>query len=377
MSRRANGSGTLYRRGGWYYGQLKVGDGVMRKALGTRDKREAGKRLDKLALGYDLSDEERLAALAVRLKPKTGRRSFDEAWTAYADAPENAAQSDLARANNRTMWDGFMRWLHGWDKPRSRCNCKGAYPGADCLDDVSERIASEFVAWMKANRSPETANKYIRVMKRIWTFNRAEENPWASFRRFKVEGIQKRALTEEEVDILIEKAEGEMKTLFTIGADTGMRMGDCQHFKWEMVCGDRIMRRTSKTSRLAGVPMTPRLKEALNGGRLKGYVMPTLAELPEWKISEMVQDHFVVCGFEEPTSIDGYKRKMGEVGFHSLRATFITRLGAAGVPLAVVREMVGHVSEEMSQRYFRINDAMAEKAIAALTQSHKARRRAR
>lgn len=41
MARRANGSGTLYRRNGWYYGQLKVGDGVMRKALDTRDKREA------------------------------------------------------------------------------------------------------------------------------------------------------------------------------------------------------------------------------------------------------------------------------------------------------------------------------------------------
>ena len=53
-------------------------------------------------------------------------------------------------------------------------------------------------------------------------------------------------------------------------------------------------------------------------------------------------------------------------GFHSLRSTFITRLGEAGVPLAVVREMVGHVSEDMSQRYFRADDSMAAKAIAAL-----------
>ena len=41
-------------------------------------------------------------------------------------------------------------------------------------------------------------------------------------------------------------------------------------------------------------------------------------------------------------------------------------LGSAGVPLAVVREMVGHVSEEMSQRYFRADDEMAKKAIEAL-----------
>lgn len=366
MARRANGSGTLYRRNGWYYGQLKVGDGVMRKALDTRDKREAMKRLDVLAKGYDLGDEERLAALAVHLKPKTGRRSFDEAWLEYCRAPENVAQSDLAKSNNKTMWDGFMRWLHGQDLPRSRLNCKGAYPAADCLDDVSEKVAGEFVAWVKANRSPETANKYVRVLKRIWTFNRADANPWSAFRKFKVECVQRRALSRDEVEFLIAKAEGEMRTLFVLGAYTGMRLGDCQRFRWEMVCGDRIMVRTSKTKRLAAIPMHPTLKAELGVQKKSGYVMPEIAGWPEWKISAAVQSHFAACGFEQPQKRAGYKRSMGVVGFHSLRSTFITRLGAAGVPLAVVREMVGHVSEEMSQRYFRADDLMAAKAIAAL-----------
>lgn len=366
MARRAKGSGTLYRRNGWYYAQLKVGGEVMRRALDTRDKREASKRLDILAKGFDLRDEERLAALAVRLKPKSARRTFEEAWEVYQKAPENVAQPDQARRNNETMWRGFLRFLHGHDKPRSRCNCEAAYPSAYLLDDITENVASDFVGWLKTNRSPETANKYVRVLKRVWTLNRVDENPWNGFRKLKVDAVQRRALSRDEVDFLISKAEGEMRTLFTLGAYTGMRLGDCQRFRWEMVCRDRLMVRTSKTKRLAAIPIHPVLAAALGPAKAKGYLMPELAAWPEWKISEAVQKHFADCGFEKPVKREGYKRSMGEIGFHSLRSTFITRLGEAGVPLAVVREMVGHVSEEMSQRYFRANDDMAARAIAAL-----------
>lgn len=366
MAKRPNGMGTMFKRNGWYYAKLFVNGSFMRKALDTRDRDEARSRLNKLAKGYDLSDEERLAALAVHLRPKTVRRSFDEAWEAYVRAPENVAQSDRAKADNKTLWDGFMRWLLGQDKPRSRLNRKGAYPNADKLADISEKIAAEFVAWLKENRSPETANRFVRVLRRIWQFNRAEPNPWASFRKLKTDSVQRRALSKEEVDFLIAKAEGELKTLFTVGAYTGMRLGDCQRLRWEMVCGDRLMVRTSKTKRLAGIPLHPALAKALGKPKKSGYVMPGIAEWPEWKMSDAVQSHFAACGFEKPQKRAGYGRAMGTVGFHSLRSTFITRLGAAGVPLAVVREMVGHVSEEMSQRYFRADDAMAKRAIAAL-----------
>ena len=263
MARRANGTGTLYRRNGWYYGQLKVGGGIMRKALDTRDKREAIKRLDVLAKGFDLGDEERLAALAVHLKPKTGRHSFGEAWIAYLRAPENLAQPETARVNNKTMWNGFMRWLHGQDIPRSRLNCKAAYPGTDCLDDISEKIAGEFVEWVKKNRSPETANKYVRVLKRVWNLNKASENPWASFRKFKVKSIQRRAFSKDEVDKIIDAADGELKVLFTIGAYTGMRMGDCQRLRYESIDESAGVIRTGKTGRIIRIPIHPVLKKAL------------------------------------------------------------------------------------------------------------------
>lgn len=367
MARRANKSGTLYRRNGWYYGQQKVGGDIVRRALGTRDRRVAEGLLNSWARGYDLSEKERLAALVVHLRPQNGRRSFDEAWEEYVRCPENAAMSTIARENNQTIWEGFLRWLHGQNIPRSRLNCTGAYPNTVCLDDISERIASDFVSWLKYNRSPETANKYVRVLRRVWRLNRVDENPWARFPKIPSFAVQRRALSKVEVDFLINKAEGEMKTLFTIGAYTGMRLGDCQRLRWEAVCGDSLMVRTSKTKRLAGIPIHPTLAAALGKPKRSGFVLPGIAEWPEWKLSGEIQAHFAACGFERPEKRIGYKRAMSTVGFHSLRSTFITRLGAAGVPLAIVREMVGHVSEEMSQRYFRADEAMAKKAIDALT----------
>lgn len=366
MPRRANRSGTLYRRNGWYYGQQRIGGDVVRMTLNTRDRRQAEARLNAWVRGFDLTDEERLSALMVHLKPKNGRRTFEEAFECYLNAPENVAMSDVAKANNRTMWVDFLRWLHGQNKPRSRLNCPAAYPKAICLDDITERVASDYVSWLKANRSPETTNKRVCVLRRVWKLNRVDDNPWAGFRKIPVYSIQRRALSKVEVDFLIAKAEGEFKTLFTIGAYTGMRLGDCQKLRWESVCGKQLMVRTSKTKRLAGIPIHPELAKALGKPQKTGFVLPELASWPEWRLSEAVQAHFAACGFEQPTKRPGYKRAMGTVGFHSLRSTFITRLGAAGVPLAVVREMVGHVSEEMSQRYFRADEAMAKKAIDAL-----------
>ena len=197
----------------------------------------------------------------------------------------------------------------------------------------------------------------------------AKSNPWDGFPLRADDSHSRRELTIEELARIVEMAnrEGvEWRTLFGIAMYTGMRLGDCQRLRWENVCGDRLMVRTSKTKRLAGIPIHPALAAALGKPKKSGFVLPEMARWPEWKASDAVQRHFAACGFEKPQKRVGYKRSMGTVGFHSLRSTFITRLGEAGVPLAVVREMVGHVSEDMSQRYFRADDSMAAKAIAAL-----------
>ena len=366
MSRRANGKGTLYRRNGWYHAQMKLAGKMTRMTLHTRDRAEAVKRLNALTLGSELSDDERLAALAVHLRPKGSRRDFDEAFKEYARSPENVSQSDGAKSEDEGVWRCFLRWLRGQHKPESRLNCEGAHPDALCLSDISQSIASEFVLWMRDNRSPNTANKTVRILRRIWKLNGAEPNPWLAFRKIKTAPVKRRAFTRKEVDKIIDNAKGELRTLFVIGAYTGLRLGDCQRLRYESIDAKAGVIRTGKTGKVVRIPIHPTLRAAIGTMKKSGYVLKEISTWPKWKISNAVQSHFRDCGLYEAVKQDGYKKSCILVGFHSFRSTFITRLGEAGVPLPVVRDMVGHVSEEMTMRYFRADDAMAAKAIAAL-----------
>ena len=57
---------------------------------------------------------------------------------------------------------------------------------------------------------------------------------------------------------------------------------------------------------------------------------------------------------------------MPNVGFHSLRSTFITAMANIGAPMAMVQAIVGHMSPEMSMHYYRVNAEAARARIAAL-----------
>ena len=362
----------MYRRGEMYYARLKIGGVYVKKSLGTRDRREALRRLNAMSRGFDLGDDERLAAIERHLRPKAERRSMEEVWDVYKTAPINATQSLKAQRDDAAAWQGFIWWLHGHEGgPECRTNCKAAHPDVDAAADFTPQMASEFFAHLRTCRSAHTVNKYVRILRRVWRLNGIDPNPWAGFRKLREENAGKRALTREEVDRLIENANGELRTLFTVGAYTGMRMSDCAALKWESIANDRIVVKTIKTRRLAGIPIHPRLRDELHevaraqGSSRGEYVMPGLAHAPKWQMSKLVMAHFKSCGFDDAIRTEG-KRAIPTVGFHSLRSTFITRLGEAGVPLAVVRDMVGHVSEEMSFRYFRSDEAMAQRAIAAL-----------
>ena len=60
-------------------------------------------------------------------------------------------------------------------------------------------------------------------------------------------------------------------------------------------------------------------------------------------------------------------RRLGtELSFHCLRHTAVSFLKEAGVPQAVVQELVGHDSVQMSQQYTHVGIEALQKAAAAL-----------
>jgi hypothetical protein len=55
-----------------------------------------------------------------------------------------------------------------------------------------------------------------------------------------------------------------------------------------------------------------------------------------------------------------------EVGFHSLRHTFVSLCRESNAPLAVVEAIVGHSNPAMTRHYTHIGELAAVQAVAAL-----------
>lgn len=361
--KRANNRGTLYRRkpGGVWYTKIMIAGKWVRHSTGVTDREAAEKVLNQYAVGSDLPEVARLAAVKALIEEKRApSATIEEAWEVYIRHPKNANQTAAAQEVDGGRYRAFVRWLHGYDGgPRCRINCPPSFPQAEKIGDVTPEIATAFVTWAKAHSSPATVNKYVRVLRRVWEFNRARENPWADFAKIAENAHQKRAFGIEELQKIVGQASGELRTLFVIGAYTGARLGDCAKFTWDRVDADRgiIRLRPHKTQYSSGIwiefPMHPALAAALGRPKKRGYILPTLATLPEWKLSDTVQGHLAACGFGESVKLETHRRRTAITGFHSLRSTFVSLMADFGAPLAMVQALVGHVSAEMTMRYYR------------------------
>lgn len=375
--KRENGSGTLYRRGGKgpYYIKIEVAGKIIRKSTKTEDKAEALRQLEVYAKGHQLSDAERLAVVKVAIEERQlgASPTLDEAWTLYVKHPKNANQSADAQATDLGRWKAFTRWIHGYDGgPRCRINCRASHPEVKTLADVTQDIASEFIAAAKLTASACTVNRYTRVCDRVWTFAKARSNPWKDFGKVKGTHQQKRALSIEEVRRVIGSASGELRTLLTIGVYTGARLGDAVSMRWEKFDMERqtVRLKPHKTQYSSAIeielPLHPDLVAALGTPKERGPVLPERSTWPRWKVDDEVQAHFARCGLDESIKPDGYKRAVAVVGFHSFRSTFISLMADAGAPLAMVQALVGHMSPELTQRYYRAETERARARVVAL-----------
>ena len=98
------------------------------------------------------------------------------------------------------------------------------------------------------------------------------------------------------------------------------------------------------------------------------HVLPELADLytnHRTILNKSIQKHFRSCGIRTQKAGAG-QRAAVEVGFHSLRHSFVSLCREANAPLAVVEAIVGHANPAMTRHYTHIGEAAATTAVAAL-----------
>ncbi len=373
----------MERKGRMWRARWVVDGKTFTRSTGTSDRREAEKILAEIVAPFMAKDDaERLENLAVRIEGRKAElRRYEDAKPALAiseawDAYERSGTRHDTGAVTLGNYCGYFSTFEEWAKDNR--------PELRELRDVALPDAEAFAAWLKAERSAGTFNKYITFFRYMWKVledNPAAKltcNPWEKIGKRENAPHTRRELTVDELARVCGSVSGEMRLLFAVGIYTGLRLGDCALLEWGSVdlarnCVSLVPRKTARHAhgKPVLIPIHPvlasMLAEVPQDGRT-GYLMPETAKAYVRNNSYLcrkIKQVFTDAGIRTQTTEEGERAKV-DVGFHSLRHTFVSLSANAGAPLAVVQAIVGHSNPAMTRHYFHESEAALQSAVAAL-----------
>lgn len=384
-------TGHLFKRGSNFYVRWAVDGKIFSRAL--RDaagnpittRREAEEARVKVMAPFTVADEtaalESIAAKIEGRKAELTRLENEQnpplaIATAWAEFLASPSRPDTGPDTLVIYEYQFARWVE-WMKEK--------HPEVSTLRAVTKEIAEEYAGTLNNGMlTANTFNKHMNVLAMVFRVlkNRAKlsGNPWEEIPRKRNVPQSRRELTLGELRKVCQSATGELRVLFALGIYTGLRAKDCCLLRWAEVDMQRgIVRRVpSKRARRTPtpvlIPIHAVLREMLNEtpAEQRGeYILPKTADDYKAHRRELVrriQDHFIACGIQvhKLETVTNRKLPVVEVGFHSLRHTFVSLCREADAPLAVVESIVGHSNPAMTRHYTHIGELAAGQAVAAL-----------
>jgi integrase len=194
---------------------------------------------------------------------------------------------------------------------------------------------------------------------------------------------KRRPFTLTELRAVLSVSDDQWRSTILCGIYTGQRLGDIATIRWSHVDlrNGEIRIATCKTNRRIIVPIAQPLRKHLES--IPKAESPEMPLHPQacaiverqgrcGSLSNQFADLLARAGLREKKT----HRKTGAgraaprtqngLSFHALRHTAVTLLKEAGIPSAVVMELIGHDSEEMSQHYTHVGRAALDIAAAAL-----------
>jgi integrase len=375
--------GCLIKRGRTYYACWFIGGRKFVRTTGKTIHREALQELAKIMEPFLIEDEVKTlqniktriesnrADLATLHDQRTPPLTIAKVWAAYTASAHRPDSGPKTLETYQLQWGRFLSWLH--DK----------HPGVLAMRDVTPAIAGNFVAHLLAEkRSAGTVNKYVTLLRCMYRVLRdkahLEHNPFEGITRRKDIKQGRRELTVDELQRVCRSAKDDLRILFAIGLYTGLRLADAATLLWgevDLVRG--IIRRIpSKTARRNPtpvlIPIHPVLRQMLGeiaANKRQGPVLPRISadylRHPTY-VTDRIQKHFADCDIQTQRHVASRKLAVVEVGFHSMRHSFVSLCREANAPLAVVEAIVGHSNPAMTRHYTHVSELAAGRAVAAL-----------
>lgn len=396
---RSKGTGTLEKHGRCWRAVWVVDGRRFMRSTGKSDRDEAEKLLNEWVAPYRLKQQAAkdtkaakvargeglevtaatLSAVAKRKRTAAGRLAvpLSKAWAAFNASLSRKSVSKAVNETYEGRWNAFLAWM---GKKR---------PAMSGVADVDRETAEDFMRGIKEKYSAKTFNDYRALFSMMWRVLDEDAgldgfNPWKKIQPLERETHTRRELTTEELMRVVGPLTGEMRVLFAIGIYTGLRMGDAVNLTWGAVDLMRgfiqwVPHKTKKHGTRVMIPIFPALSAILSETPAKsrrGRILPKLAE--EYARSnrytaERVKRVFESAGIETQADTGRANpknkrttRKAVEVGFHSLRHTFVSLCANAGVPLHIVQAIVGHTNAAMTAHYFHVSEEALSGAVAGL-----------
>lgn len=256
--------------------------------------------------------------------------------------------------NYRHMLKMFTEYLHGL--------------GCETLHDVQTHHIRQ---WLIHKREQgvggfQVCNCY-RLPRRFWRWCIREElvdsDPFGKVSKPKVPQVVKPALTQDEIDRLLNACRGRHwlqlrdRALVILLLSTGLRAMEAHALKVKDVEGDSLLIQ-GKGNKQRMVPLTPQARLALKRYLLACPYKPT-GDDPLW------------WGNSGRLTLDGLKQAVRDLGTragvrcgaHRLRHTFATRMLQDGASMEHVRLLLGHSDYTVLRQYLHLTEADLDRTM--------------
>lgn len=328
---------SVYKRGKVFYMNFTVNGIRVFKSTGCTNKKEA-------------------KALAAIERQKILKQS-------KLSPQEKGAQTLLADAIEQTY---EVKWKHGKDSERSYRRAMNLMQivGNIKLSDITDATVTKLTKRLESKGStPATVNRYLASLK---TILKQMQQPTGFIALRKERKHRIRVLTkEEEVQVLglLRQDHGgrrayyaEFADLVEVLLDTGMRLSEGLNLLYRDIdlATGLITIWINKGDRPRSIPMTSRVRAILQARQEQNPVKPF-----------QLKDHQAESAWRwvrKEAGLDGPDSPV----IHTLRHTCASRMVNAGVDLYVVKEVLGHASIQVTEKYAHLAPHKLVDAISVL-----------
>ena len=377
-------TGSLLLRNKRYYVRIKVDGVVITRALKT----DTGEPCT------TLPEARRAQAIATHeLVLGNRKQALEAAIRALADVDRELEEIQTPKAKLADCWETYLK---SSERPNSGNHTLVMYelytrlfvewtlkhcPRSVNLADVSKAVASDYSKHLALTYSGTTHNKHLSFLRLLWrVLVEGKPNPFDRIRLKPKDSTSHEALTQDQLQAVLNKAEGELNTFLLVGIYTSLRRKDACLLKWSQVDTEKGVitvtpsKTASRSHKQICIPIHPQLKERLlTLFRKDDYVMPRMAFWYDHNpahISRRIKDLFESVGiktqFEVEDKAGSLRRNKAVFSFHSLRFTMGQQLISNGYTLDAIAQVLGHTTTAMSRHYSTVTDSVKTQAIMSL-----------